>query len=150
MQRFVIRITGAFSVALLAACGGGAPDAAPAEEPAMAEESAMADEGAMAMELPEGVTQEMIAEGKAIFEGPGLCLTCHGVDATGTTLAPNLTDDEWLNISGRVYEEIVQNIMTGVPQPKQFPSPMPARGASSITDEQVRAVGAYVYSLGSH
>lgn len=145
-MRFVNRLTGVFSVALLAACGGGAPDAAPAAEPA-AEPAAAAP---MTMDLPEGVTQAMIAEGKTIFEGPGLCLTCHGVDAKGTTLAPDLTDDVWLIISGRNYDEIVSNIINGVPQPKEHPSPMPARGGSSITDEQVRAVGAYVWSLGQH
>ena len=55
-----------------------------------------------------------------------------------------------LIISGRNYDEIVSNIINGVPQPKEHPSPMPARGGSSITDEQVRAVGAYVWSLGQH
>ena len=146
-MRFVNRFTGVFSVALLAACGGGASDAAPAAEPAATEPAAAAP---MTMELPAGVTQAMIAEGKTIFEGAGLCLACHGLDAKGTPLAPNLTDEEWLNISGRIYEEIVANIMNGVPQPKQHTSPMPAKGGSAITDEQVRAVGAYVWSLGSH
>lgn len=146
MQRIVTRLTGVFSVALLAACGGGAPDAAPAAEPAATEPAA----APMMMDMPAGVTQEMIAEGKTIFESTGLCLTCHGVDAKGTTLAPDLTDDVWLIISGRNYDEIVANIMNGVAQPKEHPSPMPAKGGSSITDEQVRAVAAYVWSLGSH
>jgi mono/diheme cytochrome c family protein len=147
MQRFATRFTGVFSVALLAACGGGASDAAPAAEPAATEPAAAA---APTVALPEGVTQEMVAEGKVLFEGAGLCLTCHGMDAKGTTLAPNLTDGEWLNITGRNYEEIVNLIMTGVPQPKQHPSPMPPKAGSSITDAQVRAVAAYVFSLGSN
>jgi mono/diheme cytochrome c family protein len=145
-MRFVHRFTGVVTVGLLAACGGGAPDAAPAAEPAATEPAAAAP----AMEMPAGVTQAMIAEGKTIFESTGLCLTCHGIDAKGTPLAPNLTDEEWLNISGRVYDEIVTNIMNGVAQPKQHPSPMPPKGGAPITDEQVKAVGAYVWSLGQH
>lgn len=149
MQCFLTRSAGALSVALLAACGGGASDAPPATQPETAEPAAAAPAQTM-MPLPEGVTAEMVTAGKAIFEGPGLCVACHGADAKGTTLAPNLTDEEWINLTARNYEEIVNLVMTGVPQPKQHPNPMVARGGSAITDEQVRAVAAYVYSLGSH
>ncbi len=154
MQRFLTRSAGALSMVLLAACGGGASDAAPAAQPAETPESAAAAPAtapAMAMtDLPEGVTPEMIAEGKTIFEGPGLCSSCHGLDAKGTALAPNLTDEEWLHLTGRKYDEIVNLVMTGVPQPTQHPSPMPPKGGSSITDDQVKAVAAYVWSLGTH
>jgi len=149
MQRFLTRSAGALSVALLAACGGASDAAPPATQPAETAAPAAAPAQTM-MQLPDGVTPEMVAEGKTIFEGPGTCLACHGPDAKGTTLAPNLTDEEWINTTGRVYDEIVNLIMTGVPQPKQHPSPMPPKGGSSITDEQVRAVAAYVFSLGSH
>ncbi|MGD8277482.1 MAG: c-type cytochrome [Gemmatimonadota bacterium] len=153
MQRFLTRSAGALSVVLLAACGGGASDAAPpAEQPAETTEPAAAAPAMAMTDLPEGVTPEMIAEGKTIFEDPalGMCSTCHGVDAKGTTLAPDLTDEEWLHVTGRNYDEIVNLIMTGVPQPTQHPSPMPPKGGSSITDDQVRAVAAYVWSLGTH
>jgi mono/diheme cytochrome c family protein len=150
MQRFLTRSAGALSVVLLAACGGGAADAAPpAEQPADTAQPAAAAPAAN-MQLPEGVTPEMIAEGKTIFDGPGLCVTCHGPDAKGGPLAPDLTDEEWIHIPGRIYPDIVNLIMTGVPNPTQHPSPMPARGGSSITDDQVKAVAAYVWSLGSH
>ena len=64
----------------------------------------------------------------------------------GGPLAPDLTDDVWLNIDGS-YESIVQNIMTGVPEPKEHPGLMLPKGGAPITDEQVRAVGAYVWTL---
>src|SRR5690606_39010794 len=56
---------------------------------------------AAAVELPPGVTQDMVAQGQQIFGGAGLCFTCHGPDGTGMpNLGPNLTDGQWLNIDG--------------------------------------------------
>ena len=36
---------------------------------------------------------------------------------------------------------------TGVPKPKEHPAPMPPKGGAPLTDDQVKAVAAYVYSL---
>lgn len=98
--------------------------------------------------LPEGVTQAMIDAGQTIFTQTGFCFTCHGQDGTGSQLAPNLTDDEWLHATDGDYELIVQTITDGVPQPIQFTaSQMPPMGGAQLTDEQVREVAAYVWSL---
>lgn len=97
-------------------------------------------------ELPEGVTPEMVTEGQQVFGSTGLCATCHGVDGQGTPLAPNLTDAEWLNIDGS-YNAIVDLVTTGVPEPQQHPAPMLPKGGSDITEDQVRAVAAYVWTL---
>lgn len=99
--------------------------------------------------LPEGVTADMVAQGQTIFTSTGNCYTCHGPDAKGTQLAPNLTDAEWLNVSGK-YDEIVSTVKTGVPHPKDpsHAAPMPAMGGATLTDDQVKAVAAYVWSLG--
>jgi mono/diheme cytochrome c family protein len=130
----------------IAGCGGdgGAP-AEGADEP---ETAAPAAEEVVAadMELPEGVTAAMVAEGETIFTGEGLCFTCHMQGGVGGPLAPDLTDDTWTNIDGS-YESIVQNVIAGVLEPKEFVSPMLPRGGSSISDEQVRAVAAYVWTL---
>ena len=96
--------------------------------------------------LPGGVTLAMAQEGQDIFHGAGVCVSCHLREGVGGGLAPNLTDDVWLHVDGE-YESIVEVIMTGVPVPIEAPGPMRARGGSSITDEQVRAVAAYVYIL---
>ena len=96
--------------------------------------------------LPEGVTVAMAQEGQEIFHGQGICVTCHLRSGTGGPLAPDLTDDVWLNVDGD-YESIVDIVMTGVPQPQEHPGQMLARAGTSITDEQVRAVAAYVYTL---
>ena len=129
----------------MATCGGeeAAPAADETQQPAAEAAPAAA---ATDMNLPEGVTSAMVAEGEGIFGGAGICFTCHMQGGVGGPLAPNLTDDAWLNVDGS-YESIVENIMTGVLEPKEHPSPMLPRGGTNITDEQVRAVGAYVWTL---
>lgn len=95
------------------------------------------------------ITPQMIPLGDSIFHGQvagGTCTTCHGQDAKGTQLAPDLTDKTWLNGDGS-YHFIVHTVTTGVPQPKQHPAPMPPMGGASLTPDQIRAVAAYVYSL---
>lgn len=153
-------------VALLAlpaaACGGGEPEAeappaggtgiptveAPAPPPAPPPTEAPAPGTApVAANLPPGVTAEMVQQGQQIFTGQGICYTCHGQDATGTALAPNLTDNQWINLPTGDYEEIVTLVNTGVLRPKEHPAPMPARGGGTLSEEQVRAVSAYVYSI---
>lgn len=99
--------------------------------------------------LPAGATSEMVAQGQQIFTSVGNCYTCHGPDAKGTQLAPDLTDATWLNSSGKL-DELVATINTGVPQPKDpsHAAPMPPMGGAQLTADQVKAVAAYVWSLG--
>jgi mono/diheme cytochrome c family protein len=100
--------------------------------------------------LPEGVTPEMVASGKQIFTGQGICFTCHGADGKGTPLAPDLTSGNWLDIDkskGDLLGQIENVVKTGVPQPKQFPAPMPPMGGAQLTPEQIKDVSAYVLSI---
>ncbi|MBA3893559.1 MAG: cytochrome c [Gemmatimonadales bacterium] len=95
---------------------------------------------------PAGVTPAAIATGDTIFHKSGLCYACHGTNAEGG-VGPNLTDGEWLHGDGS-YDTIVATVTTGVPADKAKKGiPMPPKGGSSITDEEVKAVAAYVYSL---
>lgn len=121
---------------------------APTEEPAAQPDQQAPSVDVDPADLPEGVTPEMVSQGQEIFTGTGLCFTCHTQTAEGGPLAPDLTDEEWLNISGRNYDEIVQVVNTGVPEPVEHPSAMPPMGGASLTEEQVRSVAAYVYALG--
>jgi len=92
---------------------------------------------------------QQVALGDSIFHGQvagGTCTACHGQDAKGTAIAPDLTDQQWINGDGS-YDFIVHTVTTGVPQPKQHPAPMPPKGGATLTDDQVKAVAAYVYSL---
>ena len=43
-----------------------------------------------------------------------------------------------------------QTIRTGVMQPKQYRDPMPPMGGGQLSDEQLKAVAAYVWALGHH
>ena len=142
----LMRYTSLLLILVLAACGGGdgAPPADEAQEPAPAAEETAAP--AMDIELPEGVTAAMVTEGEAVFTGVGICFTCHLEGGVGGPLAPNLTDDVWLNIDGS-YESIVQNVINGVPEPIEHPGLMLPKGGAPITDEQVNAVAAYVWTL---
>ena len=99
-------------------------------------------------QLPDGVTQQMVDQGKAIFNGQGICMACHGADAKGMpNLGSNLTDTEWNQGDGS-YEAIVTLIQDGVASDKSVSGTMmPPKGGSQINDEQLRAVAAYVWSL---
>ena len=141
----------------LSACGGDASangdtaDAAPAQAQvtaADADTDVAEATDAMPQELPEGVTPAMVEEGKGIYNGAGICFTCHGATGEGVpSLGANLTDDEWLHVDGS-YESIVQNILEGVTaQESSSGVPMPAKGGTAITDDQVAAVAAYVWTL---
>jgi mono/diheme cytochrome c family protein len=136
----------------LIACGGGEsrPAAAGAETPqAAAEVQGEQQPQGMAMQLPEGVTAEMVNQGKEIFAGAGLCNVCHGADGTGMPgLGANLTDDQWLHSDGS-YQGIIQTVTSGVEASSSSTgTAMPPKGGSGITDDQVKAVAAYVYTLG--
>lgn len=139
--------------AFAVACGGDqAADDTESMDPGMEQPAAEEAGGEMMQEpvdLPEGVTMEMVSQGDQLFTGQGGCHVCHGPDATGTQLAPDMTDDEWLNISGRNHDEIVALIKSGVPQPVEHPGPMPPMGGANLSDAQVDALAAYILTLGS-
>ena len=98
--------------------------------------------------LPEDVTEAMVEEGQTIFMGAGLCSVCHGMDASGA-VGPNLVDDEWLTGEG-TYPELIDQITNGVSLAdvkNALGMIMPPKGGSTITDDQVKAVAAYVWTL---
>lgn len=135
------------AVVLLSACAGDAGEqdppadtGAPATQPAPAPAPVGAN-----VELPEGVTPEMVAQGQEIFNTM-ICFSCHGVGGVGSPLGPPMTDTEWLNIDGS-YESIMEVVRTGVPEPKEFVAPMLPMGGIQLTDDQIRQVSAYVYVL---
>src|SRR5699024_6090056 len=83
-------------VVVLTACPS--DDQPPAQESPAAQEPPTTEEptAAAPADLPEGVTEEMFAQGREIFNGEGICFTCHGTDGVGGPLAPDMTDGEWL------------------------------------------------------
>jgi mono/diheme cytochrome c family protein len=97
-------------------------------------------------QAPAAVTPALIAQGDSIFHSKGNCYACHGANAQGA-VGPNLTDAEWIHSDGS-YDAIVKQVTTGVPQNESKSGiMMPPKGGSSITDDEVKAVAAYVFSL---
>ena len=99
--------------------------------------------------VPAGATKQMVLLGDRIYHGEAggaTCTGCHGADATGTPLGPNLTDTQWLWGDGS-YAAIAKTITDGVPQPKQYRSPMPPMGGAQLTPDQVSALAAYIWGL---
>ena len=97
-------------------------------------------------QAPAGVTPAAITLGDSLFHSKGNCYACHGANAQGA-VGPNLTDAEWIHSDGS-YDAIVKQITTGVTaEESKSKIPMPPKGGSQITDDEVKAVAAYVYSL---
>jgi len=98
--------------------------------------------------LPPDVTAAMVEEGRRLFGGAAICAACHGKDAKGVRgIGPDLTDDEWLHSDGS-YDALIRQIAEGVPSDKSMTGVMmPPRGGTNLTEIQVRAVAAYVWSL---
>lgn len=103
---------------------------------------------AAAQELPEGVAPEAVEEGRRLFHGPGACVTCHGEGGEGVSgLGPDLTDETWIHVDGSLAS-LQERIRAGVPAAiSRVGVPMPPRGGVRLTDDQLRAVAAYVWTL---
>ena len=91
-----------------------------------------------------------LALGDSVFHGRvggALCYVCHGPNGKGVAgIGPNLTDKEWLNADGSIAS--IEKVVTeGVAKPKKLPAPMPPKGGGQLTEGQIKAVAAYVYSL---
>ena len=154
MKRITFKLAGrllAFStISIVVGCSGrGATDdaanvGAPAPRPAAPESGVTA----VTAERPASITDAMVQEGAQIYAGAGICAACHGADATGA-IGPDLTDAEWLIGDGE-FEQLVDQILEGV-SAAEATNPlgaiMPPKGGAAITDAQVRAVAAYVWTL---
>ncbi len=152
----IYRITyvpGAASAASGAAAGPPCPDAAAPPQAMVRAASAQrshADAGAGAnLSAPPGATLSMVQLGSSIYHGQvaaAPCAGCHGDDGAGTPLGPPLTAHAWLWSDGS-YAGITRTINAGVAEPKQYRSPMPAKGGAQLDAQQVAAVAAYVWAL---
>ena len=115
---------------------------------AATEDANVVDDLRAAAPRPGDFTDAMVQEGQQIYAGAGICAACHGPDATGA-IGPNLTDAEWLIGDGE-YEQLVTQILEGVSAAdatNPLGAIMPPKGGAAITEAQVRAVAAYVWTL---
>ena len=105
---------------------------------------------AAALPLPPGVTQEQVALGSRIYHGEvagATCGGCHGSDAKGTPVGPDLTTGKWLWGDGSL-SAIAETITNGVPDPKEHSGAMPPMGGVQLSKADIAAVAAYVWSVG--
>jgi mono/diheme cytochrome c family protein len=99
-------------------------------------------------------TTAMVAEGDSIFHAR-TCKNCHGPEGKGAANGPNLTGPTFLHVDGS-YDAFVKLITTGVPlaeiKDPAHKIPMGGRGARGVplTDDQIKSVAAYVYTLSHH
>ena len=103
---------------------------------------------ARSAELPAGMTDVMVQEGAQVYAGAGICAACHGPDGKGA-IGPDLTDAEWLVGDGE-FEQLVDQILKGVSADEatnELGAIMPPKGGAAITDAQVTAVAAYIWTL---
>jgi glucose/arabinose dehydrogenase/mono/diheme cytochrome c family protein len=103
-----------------------------------------------ALPTPPGATADEVALGSRIYDGQvasAPCAGCHGSDAKGSPLGPDLTSGKWLWGDGSLAA-IDHTIAVGVPRPKAYGAPMPPKGGADLSDSEVSAVAAYVWALG--
>jgi mono/diheme cytochrome c family protein len=92
----------------------------------------------------------MVALGDRVYHGQvggAGCAGCHGSDAKGTPLGPDLTNGKWRWDDGSL-PAITRTIIDGVPKPKQYMGVMPPLGGAQLSSAEASAVAAYVWALG--
>jgi mono/diheme cytochrome c family protein len=127
------------ALALAAAAPLSAQSTDAATKPAPPEAAAKPGAGA-------SYTPEQVAKGDALFHGSANCYACHGSKGEGL-VGPNLTDSEWIHSKG-TYEDIVTQIDKGVTKEESKSGVvMPPKGGADLSDDDVKAIAAYVHSL---
>jgi mono/diheme cytochrome c family protein len=135
----------------IAACSSGSATTSSAPTPASAQSGATTTAKAAGGGLPAGVTTAMITQGDSLFHAAS-CVRCHGADAKGAQNGPSLMGPTFMHVNG-TYEDFVRLIMSGVPadsikdKAHRFAMRPKGGGQTPLTDDQVKAVAAYVYSL---
>ncbi|HEX5385742.1 MAG TPA: c-type cytochrome [Gemmatimonadales bacterium] len=99
-------------------------------------------------QLPAGVTLDLVREGDSVFHGAGHCFACHGANAqglpdAGSALTAGLN---FVPIQPRAIDSLVS---VGIPEAlTRSGIRMPPRGGKSdLSDDQIRAVAAYVWAI---
>ena len=143
----IYRVTyhGGASAARITLCPSSRASAGAVAAPPSAPPEGTHEDAARSGSVPQGATAMMVTQGGQIYASSS-CAGCHGGNAKGSTLGPDLTASKWVWSDGS-YAGIAKTITDGVPQPKNYRSPMPAMGGSQLTADQVNAIAAYLWSL---
>jgi mono/diheme cytochrome c family protein len=99
---------------------------------------------------PAAATAANIALGDSLYHA-GSCQRCHGQKGVGAQNGPSLVTGPWLHSAGD-FDAIAATITTGIPRAnikdatRRFQM-NPRGGPMNLTDAQVQAVAAYVWSI---
>jgi mono/diheme cytochrome c family protein len=129
------------AVALVAACRRASTDQSPTPGGGAAQRAA----------TPAAVTPAAVAVGDSIFHSGG-CARCHGTKGVGAQNGPPLNDAQWIQLKNGTFDEIALIITTGVPataikDPARTNAMPPRGGRMNLSEPQIQAVAAYVYSI---
>jgi glucose/arabinose dehydrogenase/mono/diheme cytochrome c family protein len=119
---------------------------APAPEPAGQAPVVVTSIAARQHDIPPGSSPEQVAAGEKIYHSAS-CAGCHGGDAKGSPLGPDLTSKDHLWTDGSPAQ-ITDVIAKGVPTPKRYRAPMPPMGGAQLSPADLAAVSAYVWAVG--
>jgi len=100
--------------------------------------------------VPPGATKDQVALGDRIFHGEasnGTCSGCHGSDARGTPVGPDLTSGIWVFGDGSLAA-ITKTVTDGVPRPRNYTGAMPPKGGAELSASDTAAVAAYAWAVG--
>ncbi len=92
----------------------------------------------------------LVAQGDSLFNN-GACVRCHARAGVGGANGPSLASGQWLHADGSL-PSLVRVITAGVPRDslrdtsRRFPM-NPRGGPMNLTDPQVSALAAYVWSI---
>lgn len=131
----------------------GSADAALAEAPRAAITSALTSGDAFSggpPAVPPGSSADEVALGQRIYFGEtkgGTCVGCHGSDGRGSAAGGSLVGPAYQWSDGSVAG-LAATITAGVTHPKKASGGMPALGGAPLDAGDVRAVAAYVWTLG--
>ena len=102
--------------------------------------------------VPPGSSADEVALGQRIYFGEakgGTCVGCHGSDGRGSAAGGSLVGPAYQWSDGSVAG-LAATITAGVAHPKKPSGGMPALGGAALDSGDVRAVAAYVWTLGHH
>ncbi len=114
---------------------------------ALPAQAQVADTTPPKLKRPTPVTDSAIARGRALFHGAANCSACHGIEGVGTDSGAPLAQGIWLHGEDS-YDAIVSRVVHGIPRSVSTRgTAMPMRGWNPLSDQEVRDVAAYVWTI---
>lgn len=103
--------------------------------------------GAGAQERPAGVTDAAVSRGRQLYGGKGSCAPCHGALGEGTAEGVSLTTGKWELGDGSYawLQHVIRH--SGIAARGRDGDPMPMRGPTMLSPEEVKDVAAYVWTI---